>query len=70
MGGEARRGGAGSEPRMRGEREMECLPSAAGEAVVRRGLLTSGTHRPGGQPTCQKHTLHLPSLHLLLEVWW
>lgn len=67
--GDGMRGGAGREPGMGGESEMECLLSAPGEDVVLRGLLTSGTHPSGGQPNCQKHTLYQVSFHLLLELW-
>lgn len=65
--GDGMRGGAGREPRRGGEGEMECLLSAAGEDVVLRGLLTSGTRPSGGQPTCQKHTPSEVSFHLPLE---
>lgn len=65
--GDGMRGGAGREPSRGGESERECLLSAAGEDVVLRGLLTSGTRPSGGQPTCQKHTPSEVSFHLLLE---
>lgn len=66
--GDGMRGEAGREPSIGGETEMECLLSAAGEDVVPRGLLTSGTHLSAGQPTYHKHTLCWVSLHWLLEV--